>query len=277
MRMFKHIYDFYINASIHVALAVYALSLITLKQLNIPYDDYMLCFIFFASITGYNFVKYFGLAKFHHRSLANWLRTIQIFSFVCFILMCFYGFKLQRNTLIIILIMGLITFFYATPILSKKLFLDSKYNLRTIAGLKVYVIAFVWSIVTVVLPVVNNDYSIDFDVIIMAFQRYIFVIVLILPFDIRDLSYDSLKLATIPQKIGITNTKILGICLLITFFLLEFFKDVINLRQVWVALLITLITALFIVFASKDRGRSYSAFWVEGLSLFWLGLVLMFS
>lgn len=275
--MFKHIYDFYINASIHVALAVYALTLITLKQLNIPYDEYVLYFIFFASITGYNFVKYFGLAKFHHRSLANWLRTIQIFSLACFILMCFYGFKLQRNTLIIILIMGLITFFYAAPILSKNLFIDSKYNLRTIAGLKVYVIAFVWSIVTVVLPVVNNDYAIDYDVIIMAFQRYIFVVVLILPFDIRDLRYDSLKLATIPQKIGITNTKMLGICLLITFFLLEFFKDVINLRQVLVALLITLITGLFIVFASKDRGRSYSAFWVEGLPLFWLGLVLMFS
>lgn len=275
--MFKHIFDFYINASIHVALSLYALTLITLKQLNIPYDQYMLYFIFFGSISGYNFVKYFGLAKFHHRSSANWLRTIQIFSLACFIIMCYYCFKLNRATLIIILLMGIITFFYATPILSKKLFIDSKYNLRTIAGLKIYVIAFVWSIVTVILPVVNNDYSIDFDVIIMAFQRYIFVVVLILPFDIRDLSYDSLKLATIPQKIGITNTKILGICLLITFFLLEFFKDVINLRQVWVALLITLITALFIVFASKDRGRSYSAFWVEGLPLFWLGLVLMFS
>ena len=68
MRYLRHIYDFYINASIHVALAVYALGYITLKELNILYDEIVLYFMFYASITGYNFVKYFGLAKFHHRS-----------------------------------------------------------------------------------------------------------------------------------------------------------------------------------------------------------------
>ncbi len=275
--MFKHIYDFYINASIHVALAVYSLSLITLKQLNIPYDEYILYFIFFATVTGYNFVKYFGLAKFHHRNLANWLKIIQVFSLVCFFLMCFYSFKLRSNTLIIILIMVLITFFYATPLLPKKLFIDSKYNLRTVSGLKVYVIAFVWTIVTVILPAANNEYSIDFDVIIMAFQRYLYIVVLILPFDIRDLHYDSLKLATIPQKIGISNTKLLGILFLIIFFLMEFFKDSLSNRQVLITTAITLVTGLFIIFSSKDRGRSYSAFWVEGLPIVWLGLVLMFS
>jgi len=277
MSVFKHIYDFYINASIHVALAVYALSLITLKQLNIPYDKYLLYFIFFASITGYNFVKYFGLAKFHHRSLTNRLKIIQIFSLGCFILMCIYCFKLGRNTLPIIFLMGLITFFYAAPLLPKKLFLDRKYNLRTIAGLKVYVIAFVWTIVTVILPVVNNGYSVDFDVMIISFQRYLYIVVLILPFDIRDLGYDSLKLATIPQKIGIGNTKLLGILLLIAFFLLEFFKDFLDLGQILATIIITIVTGLFIVFSGEDRRRSCSAFWVEGLPILWIGLMLLFG
>ncbi len=277
MRMLKHIYDFYINASIHVALAVYALSLITLKQLNIPYDEYMLYFIFFASITGYNFVKYFGLAKFHHRSLANWLRIIQIFSFASFMLMCFYCFKLKSNTLFIALLLSLITFFYAAPILSKNLFIDGKYNLRTIAGLKVYVIAFVWTIVTVILPAINNNFTIDFDVLVIAFQRYLFIVVLILPFDIRDLQYDSLKLATIPQKIGIRNTKLLGILFLSIFFFLEFFKDNLELSQVLTTFAITLTTGFFVWYSTEDRKRSYSAFWVEGLPVLWLGLILLFG
>jgi hypothetical protein len=78
MRVIKSFLDFYINSSIHVALASFALSWITLIQFDISYDKNILFFIFFASITCYNFVKYFGLVKFHHRGLAQWLKTIQI-------------------------------------------------------------------------------------------------------------------------------------------------------------------------------------------------------
>ena len=45
-----------------------------------------------------------------------------------------------------------------------------------------------------------------------------------LPFEIRDMQYDSLKLSTIPQRIGVMKTKIIGVFMLL-FFLLEFFKD----------------------------------------------------
>ena len=277
MRLLKQIFDFYINASIHVALAVYSLSFITLYQLNIFYDESILYFIFFASITGYNFVKYFGLAKFHYRSLANWLRVIQLFSLICFGFMIYYVLQLERNTFIIVSILALITLLYAIPLLPKNVFLDNKYNLRSVSGLKVYIIAFVWAFATIVLPVVNNDYPINFDVFVMLLQRYIFVVVLILPFDIRDLHYDSLKLSTIPQRIGIKSTKILGMSLLLVFLLLEFFKDDLDLNQILTTLIITIVTGLFIAFSNMDRGRFYSAFWVEALPIFWLILVLFFD
>ncbi len=277
MRLLKQIFDFYINASIHVASAVYSLSFITLYQLNIFYDESILYFIFFASITGYNFVKYFGLAKFHYRSLANWLRVIQLFSLICFGFMIYYLLLLERNTLIIVIILALITLFYATPFLPKNIFLDNKYNLRSVSGLKVYIIALVWAFVTIILPAVNNDHPINFDVFVMLLQRYIFVVVLILPFDIRDLHYDSLKLSTIPQRIGIKSTKFLGISLLLVFLLLEFFKDDLDLNQILTTLIIAIVTGLFIVFSNMDRGRFYSAFWVEALPIFWLILVLFFD
>lgn len=277
MRILKQIFDFYINASIHVALAVYALSFITLTQLDIFYDEEILCFIFFATITGYNFVKYFGLAKFHHRSLANWLRVIQLFSLICFGLMLYYVLLLERNTIIIVTILALITLFYATPFLPKNIFLDDKYKLRSVSGLKVYVIAFVWAFVTIILPAVNKDHPLNFDVFVMLLQRYLFVVVLILPFDIRDLQYDSLKLSTIPQRIGIKNTKILGISLLLIFFILEFLKDELDVNQLLATLIISIVTGVFIVFSNMDRGRFYSAFWVEALPIFWLILVLFFD
>ena len=52
-----------------------------------------------------------------------------------------------------------------------------------------------------------------------------YVVIAILPFEIRDMKYDSIKLATIPQRIGIEKTKIIGALLIVIIFLLEFFKD----------------------------------------------------
>ena len=78
MKVLQQLFNFYLNASVHVALAVYALTYITLIAFEITYHEAVLYFVFYATITGYNFVKYFGLAKFHHRSLAAWLKAIQI-------------------------------------------------------------------------------------------------------------------------------------------------------------------------------------------------------
>lgn len=276
MRGLKIGLDFYINSSIHVALAVYALSWLTLLQFDISYDQNVLYFIFFASITGYNFVKFFGLAKFHHRSLTNKLKAIQIFSLICFLAMCYYLLKLELNTLVYVSVFGVATFLYAVPMLPKKIFLDEQHNLRSIGGLKIYIIALVWTGVTVILPLINNDYSITHDVIITALQRFLFVIVLMLPFEIRDLSYDSLKLSTIPQTIGVKGTKIVGILLLALFFFLEYAKDDVSSETLMKHLTITIIVLCFLMFSWKRQSKYYSAFWVESLPIWWLVLLLMF-
>ncbi|MFD2915985.1 UbiA prenyltransferase family protein [Psychroserpens luteus] len=275
MRALKTIFDFYIYSSIHVALAVFALSWVTLLQFDMEYDENVLYFIFFASITGYNFVKYFGLAKFHHRSLAKWLKMIQVFSGICFVIMGYFALKLELNTLIYIGVFGLATFLYAIPIIPKKIFLDKKKNLRSIGGLKVYIIAVVWTGVTVFLPLLNNEFDITDDIIIIAIQRFIFVLVLMFPFEIRDLNYDSLKLATIPQKIGVKQTKLVGLFLLIVFYLLNYFKDDINTTVLASYFIISSITLLFLVFSKQNQSKYYSAFWVESLPLVWLGILFM--
>lgn len=277
MVILKRIFNFYLNSSIHVAIGVYALTWITLLQFGVEYDKNSLNFVFFATITGYNFVKYFGIAKFHHRSLAGWLRAIQIFSFLAFIALCYYASKLEVNTLVLIAILGLITFLYAIPLLPKKYFIDDHKNLREISGLKIYVIALVWSFTTVILPLVNNEVSLDFDVVITSVQRFVYVLVLMLPFEIRDLNYDNLKLSTIPQKIGVKKTKIIGVFLLMLFMMLEFFKDELTSNAVIVTLIIVFISLLFIVFSNKNQSKYYSAFWVESLPIIWLGILLMLS
>ena len=251
MRVIKQFFDFYLNSSFHVALAVYAMSFITLKRFNILYDENILYFIFYATITAYNFVKYFGIAKFHHRSLTQSLKAIQIFSFICFAFLCYYALQLPFKSLIYILVFGVITFLYAFPFIPKDFYLDNQQNLRDFSGIKVYIIAFVWTGVTVFLPLINNEFTFNADVFITAFQYFIFVIVLMLPFEIRDLKYDSLKLATIPQRIGVKLTKLFGLIFLMVFFFAEFFKDELSNCNITSSSIITFITAIFLVFTNK--------------------------
>jgi len=276
MKVLRQIFDFYINSSIHVALAVVSLSWLTLFEFDISADQNLIYFIFFASVTGYNFVKYFGLAKFHHRSLANWLKLIQIFSFFCFILMCYYVFKIEAKTLFYIAGMGLVTFLYAIPFLPKRFLFDEKQNLRNVGGVKIYVIAFVWAGVTVLLPLVNNMIAFSEDVVVAYAQRFAFVLVLMFPFEIRDLQYDSLKLSTIPQKIGEKQTKVIGVFLLILFFLLEFLKENYSLRGLLILLLVSLVTLAFLLYARENQSKYYSGFWVEGIPIFWALMTLVF-
>jgi hypothetical protein len=275
MRWLQQGFDFFINSSIHVALSVFALSWMTLLEFQIPYDKDVLYAIFFATISGYNFVKYFGLAKFHHRRLENRLKWIQILSFISFILMIFYVLKLNQTTLIVLGIFGLITFLYAIPFLPKRLLLDKNHNLRSISGIKIHVIALVWSGVTVMIPLINNDYQMDTDVIIVLLQRFTFVMVLMLPFEIRDLQYDSVQLSTIPQKIGVKPTKIMGLLLLLVFYILNFFKDTINNELLLSYLAVALITATFLLLSKERQPKFYSSFWVESIPLIWLILTLI--
>ncbi|WP_417371252.1 hypothetical protein [Gelidibacter japonicus] len=276
MSRLKPLIDFYINSSIHVALAVFSMTYVTVLELGLPTDWPLFLFVFFSTITGYNFVKYFGMAKFHHRRLARWLKIIQVFSLVCFFLMLWFLWQLKPKTIVYVAVFGVVTFLYAIPFLPKRYFVDRQKNLRNIGGLKVYVIALVWAGVTVLLPVLDKNGLFTLDVWLTAIQRFLLVMLLMLPFEIRDLQYDSLKLATIPQKIGIKNTKIMGVLVGMVFLMLEFLKDQLSQKLILLTLAVTLITLLFIVFANKKRSNYYSSFWVESVPILWLVLHLIF-
>ena len=144
MNVLKNIFNFYINSSVHVALAVVSLAAVSIVKFNLEYDYNLLAFIFFASVTGYNFVKYAGIAKLHHLSLAKNLRLIQIFSFICFVVLIYFIFQQTKDVIIISSILGVFTALYALPLLG------GDTNLRGISGIKIFIIAMVWAGATVV-------------------------------------------------------------------------------------------------------------------------------
>ena len=95
-----------------------------------------------------------------------------------------------------------------------------------------------------------------------------------LPFEIRDMRYDSLKLATIPQRIGIRNTKTIGAILAVQMLVLELFKDELIVQQ-FVVLFVIVILTIIVLFQSNVNQKAYfSSFWVEGIPILWLVLSL---
>jgi len=276
MGFVKQLFNFYINSSIHVALSVYALTRISFIEFNLPDNDSVLYFNFFATITGYNFVKYFGVAKFRYKDLAIWLRLIQLFSLLCFVLMLFFMAHLGTETLFYVAVFCVLTFLYAIPFLPKYSLLEKFGNLRSIGGLKVFLIALIWTGVTVVLPLIESSALVVFDVFLTCAQRFLFVVALMLPFEIRDLQHDHLKLHTIPQVLGLFKTKLLGAVLLVVICVLQFFKNEYSPALNLVLILIMSYTFLLILISKKEQRLYYSSFVVEAVPVVWWLLACFF-
>ena len=154
MKIFKLIFDFYINSSIHVALSCYALVRMTQHMFHISYDEPIANFVFFGTIVGYNFVKYDALARPKNYKCATELKIIALFSFFSFLLVGYYFFQLQRITQMVAVVFLSITLLYTLP------FFPNKKNARNWAGVKIYIVALCWVGVTLGLPILNAEIAI---------------------------------------------------------------------------------------------------------------------
>ncbi|TXD48824.1 hypothetical protein [Polaribacter sp. IC073] len=271
MKGLKLFFNFYINASIHVGLAVYAFVRITEQYLQISYNENFDFFVFFGTITGYNFVKYAGVAKLHHRSLAKHLKIIQVFSFVCFLAMCSFGMQMPITTLLYIAPFTLLTVLYAVPFLS-----GFHKTLRQVSFLKIIVVAVVWAGFTVLIPSVAAGKEISLEVALLMLQRLLIVVVLILPFDIRDVKYDAISLQTIPKKIGIEKTKRVGLGLMIFALLIEYGINANDISKN-VFMIFFFVVLVFLMRSKTNQSKYYSSFWVESLPIIWWLLLLGFD
>ncbi|MDK2770668.1 MAG: hypothetical protein KYX68_00370 [Flavobacterium sp.] len=268
MKYFYKLLDFYIESSLHVAFAVYALIRITFLKLNLAYDEPVAYFGFYGTIVGYNFIKYDELVRVRRVALSKRFKAIIGLSFICFWITLYYFWQLETITKLLGIGALFLTVLYTIP------FIPNKSNMRNWSGIKIYLVAVAWVAVTVWLPVINAHYPIDILVVLKSLQRFILVFVLMLIFEIVDLQFDGLYLKTIPQQLGEKKTKILAYLLLVVFILLDFLKPDFTLKVFLINLVFTLILGVFTYFTSKKRNKYYTSFWVEALPIVWLLLLI---
>ncbi|TMM58163.1 hypothetical protein FEE95_01680 [Maribacter algarum] len=269
MRWLKLIFNFYLDASVHVAFAIYALLQVTYQTLNIPSDYHLSIFLFFGSISCYNFIKYGVEAEKYIMVADKYHKGIQFLSFITLSMALYHGFFLSMSTWLGILGLVLLTGLYAIPVL------PNTKNLRSWGGLKIFVVAIVWAGATVLLPILSANQYVAWDVGIEIFQRFILVLVLLVPFEIRDLIYDKVELKTVPQRLGITNTKIFGGFATLLFFFSTFLKDDLSNEELILKgiLFLTLGWVLFIT--KRNQSKYFSSFWVEAIPIFWYGMAIL--
>ncbi|OYU79530.1 MAG: hypothetical protein CFE23_13580 [Flavobacterium sp. BFFFF1] len=275
MKVLKRLFDFYLQASLHVALSCAALVLMTLHMFHFSLSHPIVLFVFFGTIAGYNFVKYDALARTGEKEPGIRIRLVMLLSIISLFASGWFFLHLEKVAQLVSMVFVLLTLLYTLP------FFPNRSNARNWAGIKIYIVSFCWAGVTVIMPVLNADPGLGsflhVDVYLKFVQRLILVFALILIFEIIDLSKDDPHLQTVPQKIGVKKTKMLGLILLMPFYFLEFLRSQPDISQLYINLVMVVVTAVFLAFANERKSRYYTAFWVESIPVFWWILVLLFG
>jgi 4-hydroxybenzoate polyprenyltransferase len=166
---------------------------------------------------------------------------------------------------------GVLSIAYFIPIFGKKL--------REYVLFKSILIAFIWSVLVVVLPITHEGISVNNATITIFLTRFFFILGLTIPFDIRDMDWDHRNgVSTTPLSYGIKKTKILAIAsILVACFidLLLFFKNMFSAKALVANVLIYTITVFSIFLIKNKKHDYYYRLWLDGLLIMQSAVLLL--
>ncbi len=248
-----------------MGLAVFALAWITVLDFGLSLNFTHQLLFFVPPFLAYNFIKF-------HRIFLDRLTfkvNGSLMGFTIFIGVLIFGMAILlpvSSWLLLFFTTGLVLL-YCLPLPG------SQINFRGWKGMKIHLVALSWVLTTVFLPLSLAGKSLTEFSLVYGFQRYLFVLVATLPFEIRDLASDDPNLLTWPQKWGIPKSRWLGGALLLLFVFLEaYFQLSAHFGLVFGVALLLL---GFVLRSKEDQSQYYSSFWVEGIPILWLILKLM--
>lgn len=269
-----------VYSSVFISCCAFSLTIETYKLASIPIALPVAGFIFLATFFIYNLSSVYYVLVLPNKKgkkADHWVemhkRAIAIVSLISITAATwvYIYYKLHINFWVVFHL-ALISVWYTIPIGFKSFKVKP---LRSIPLLKVFLIAYVWAVVTVLFPLLNSgSANWDMQMTLLLLRRFLFILALALLFDIRDYAYDKhRKTLTIPGLLGVNNTKILSLGLLLLYSVLVVLHEQ---GTVQVALLAgASIAALVVGFADERRPRVYYALLADGAMLLHAGLVYL--
>ncbi len=230
-------------------------------------------FVFFATLFTYNFQRLVrmdvqGELSFRQQWLQDNRGLLWGITGMSAIVTALLALSISSKSLFLLLPLGMVAMMYPLPVF----FWNRKWwRLREIPGVKIFLIALVWSVVTVGLLVAEHNVSLTTDVWMLFLHRLCFIFAITIPFDIRDLKYDSLKLKTIPVLLGETKARYIALGSVALYELLVvgqfFLGEMMSIRTLIALLCVSATTALLLLKSTSERGEYYFSVWVEGASV----------
>ncbi|MDN3644446.1 hypothetical protein QWY87_17160 [Lutimonas halocynthiae] len=271
MRLIKQWFGFYVFSNVHVAIAAYCLTKITFLEFGFK-NEYLALFVFFSTILSYNLIRFFQLDKINSMT-AIWIRAnkkgLLVLNMLALSGVGFYAFKLSIRGMLALLPFFIATVFYVLPIKNKAI------GLRHIPALKLILIAFSWVGITLYFPLQEAGHlDVSHQWLYFA-QRFLFIIAITIPFDIRDAQFDLPELATLPQVLGVNRAKIVAVICMVVFILLSVALKGMQSNLFYADLILMLLSIGLILYCNQNRNRFYTTFWIEALPILWYGLYLI--
>ena len=167
--------------------------------------------------------------------------------------MVYFLTKLPIVFIINLIPLGLISIGYTIPITKQGK------RLRDFDFIKVFLIAIVWAYIASVNIAIGHNTSLVI-IVLLFLEKFLFVMSITLPFDVRDIDIDSQRnLTTIPHKIGVRNTYNTAYLLLsgglITTFIIFVLLEI-NLLYL-IAIMFSYSFTLFAIMVSKNKTSDY--------------------
>ena len=259
----KLLFDYYINSSLHVSFCIIS-YIITIKLINkFPFDWGNISFVFFTTFFTYNFIKFYESVISTSRPISFVLKLFFSKALFAFLISFYLFFCLSNSQQITVLITSVLTVLYTIPFISK-------FTLRGNPIIKIFTVAFCWTMMIIVLPFLEMmDY---YKMFYYSLLIFCLVTAQMIPFEIRDKHKDMYNVKTIVHIYETKNSKIIGYFILITslipmILIYYLSEDLISKNS---TALIILVTGVLIYLSSEKQKKYYSSFTVESIPIIWL-------
>ncbi|MCW3092519.1 MAG: hypothetical protein JWP81_3588 [Ferruginibacter sp.] len=266
----KRLFHFILSHSIFIAFCASALSLQTLQLLSLPVNGYLLAFIFFATLCGYNI--YWTVSRFsfgNNISLIPFLEKsrsalLVILAAITGMVFCFSRLHLvMYNVVITFILLGM----YALPLMPFK----QLHFLRKAGFLKTVVLALAWTIVTILIPLQISIREMGHAALLIFINRFLFMLMLCIIFDKRDAAIDKIRgLQSLATDIRPMLLHFFMLVIFIAYASVSFAMRSYNITNNQVtALVVSGFVALYVYYRSmQKRGYIFYYFVVDGLMFF---------
>ena len=291
MSPFKQCLIEYIERNFHVSFALFSLVVLTYHYSGVPIDWSYGAFAGLGTLVAYTYIRnvppQVSLIDGVKRVLKQspfWIHVLALL-----LLGLISGLNQQQGLLLFVIMLLCLGYILPGPKLNPKLEVAKKSRhlpspLRDFGAIKIIIVALVWSGMSVLMPLLS-DTSLSPKVLWLFVAQALWVVVLIIPFEIRDIGKDQLRHPTWPQKLGLLGVKLLGSLLLMISVFIHFWLNnepspstEVPIGFMGAPYLITMIlTAIGLLKATPKQSFWYSTFWIEALPIAWLILYYGFN